>query len=92
MWVAAAQSLATVEQIGIDAIHDHDLALANRFRAGLGLQPGNSAIVMSDAPGAAEKLAHAGIQAAVRGGRLRTSWHVYNTDEDVGRTLDALLA
>lgn len=92
MWVAAAQSLATVEQIGVDAIHDHDLALANRFRAGLGLEPGNSAIVMSDVPGAAEKLARAGIQAAVRGGRLRTSWHVYNTDEDVGRTLDALLA
>jgi selenocysteine lyase/cysteine desulfurase len=90
MWVAAAESLATIEQIGIDAIHDHDLALANRFRAGLGLEPDNSAIVMSDAPGAAEKLAAAGIQVAVRGGRLRTSWHVYNTESDVDSTLEVL--
>jgi len=47
---------------------------------------------MSDAPSAAEKLARAGIQAAVRGGRLRTSWHVYNTESDVDRTLDVLSA
>jgi len=90
MWVAAAQSLATIEQIGVDEINRHDVDLANRFRAGLDLEPSNSAIVMSDAPSAAEKLARAGIQAAVRGGRLRTSWHVYNTESDVDRTLDVL--
>jgi selenocysteine lyase/cysteine desulfurase len=90
MWVAAARTLAIIEEIGVEAIHEHDVRLANRFRAGLGLEPENSAIVMSDAPGAAEKLAAAGIQAAVRGGRLRTSWHVYNTGEDVERTLDVL--
>jgi selenocysteine lyase/cysteine desulfurase len=32
-----------------------------------------------------------GTRAAVHGGRLRTSWHVYNTDEDVERTLDVLV-
>ncbi len=88
MWVATAPALATIERIGVEAIHEHDLALANAFRAGLGLQPSNSAIVFSDVEGAAEKLADAGIQAAVRGGRLRTSWHVYNTMADVERTLD----
>lgn len=92
MWVASAPALAVLEQIGVDTIHAHDLALANRFRAGLGLEPSDSAIVMSDAPGAAEKLARAGIQASVRGGRLRTSWHVYNSEEDVDRTLDVLSA
>ena len=92
MWVAAAPTLAIIEEIGKQAIHAHDVGLANRFRAGLGLEPGDSAIVMSDAPGAAEKLAAAGIQAAVRGGRLRTSWHVYNTERDVDRTLDVLSA
>ena len=92
MWVAAAPTLAIIEKIGMQAIHAHDMRLANRFRAGLGLEPGDSAIVMSDAPGAAEKLAVAGIQAAVRGGRLRTSWHLYNTERDVDRTLDALSA
>lgn len=90
MWVASAPTLAVLEQIGVDAIHAHDVALANRFRAGLGLEQGDSAIVMSDAPGASEKLAAAGIQAAVRGGRLRTSWHLYNTEGDVDRTLDVL--
>jgi selenocysteine lyase/cysteine desulfurase len=90
MWVAAAPTLAAVEEIGVDAIHAHDVGLANRFREGLGLEPEDSAIVMSDIPGAAERLEHAGIRAAVRGGRLRTSWHVYNTEADVERTLDVL--
>jgi selenocysteine lyase/cysteine desulfurase len=91
MWVATAPALAVVEEIGVEAIHAHDLALANRFRAGLGLEPGDSAIVFADTEDAAERLERAGIRAAVRGGRLRTSWHVYNTDEDVDRALDALL-
>jgi len=47
---------------------------------------------MSGAPGAAQKLANAGNQAAVRGGKLRTAWYVYNTERDVDRTLDALSA
>lgn len=89
-WIVAAQSLVVLEEIGIPAIHTHNVGLANRFRAGLGLEPANSAIVMSDAPGAAEKLAAAGIQAAVRGGRLRTSWHVHNTESDVDQTLEVL--
>ena len=90
MWVATAPALATIEGIGVDAIHAHDVGLANRFRAGLGLGPGNSAIVFCDVENAAEKLERAGIRAAVRGGRLRTSWHVYNTEAHVERTLDVL--
>ena len=90
MWVATAPALATIEEIGVDAIHAHDVGLANRFRAGLGLGPGNSAIVFCDVENAAEKLERAGIRAAVRGGRLRTSWHVYNTEAHVERTLDVL--
>ncbi len=90
MWVATAPALATIEEIGVDRIHEHDVGLANRFRAGLGLEPGDSAIVFYDVEGAAEKLERAGIRAAVRGGRLRTSWHVYNTTGDVDRTLDVL--
>ena len=89
-WVGAAPALALLEEIGVTAIHEHDLRLANRFRAGLGLEAGESAIVFVDAPGAAEQLAQAGIRAAVRNGRLRTSWHVYNTDEDVERALAVL--
>lgn len=89
-WVGAAPALALLEEIGIAEIHAHDLGLANRFRAGLGLEPGDSAIVFVDMPEAADRLERAGIRAAVRGGRVRTSWHVYNTAADVDRTLDAL--
>jgi selenocysteine lyase/cysteine desulfurase len=90
MWVATAPALATIEDIGVESIHEHDLALANEFRSGLGLEPGDSAIVFCDVEDAAEKLDRAGIRAAVRGGRLRTSWHVYNTHADLERTLDVL--
>ena len=91
MWVATAPALAVIEEIGVDAIHEHDLTLANRFRAGLGLESSNSAIVFCDnSEGAADRLARAGVQAAVRGGRLRTSWHVYNTVADVERALEVV--
>jgi selenocysteine lyase/cysteine desulfurase len=89
-WVGAAPALALIEEIGVATIHAHDLRLANRFRAGLGLEAGNSALVFLDAPEAAEQLERAGIRAAVRNGRVRTSWHLYNTEEDVDRTLAAL--
>jgi selenocysteine lyase/cysteine desulfurase len=85
-----SRSLAVLEEIGIEQIHEHDVGLANRFRAGLDLDPSDSAIVFCDIEGAADKLERAGIRAAVRGGRLRTSWHVYNTAADVDRTLDVL--
>ena len=90
MWVATAPALAAIEGIGVESIHEHDLELANGFRSGLGLEPSDSAIVFCDVEDAAAKLEKAGIQAAVRGGRLRTSWHVYNTHADVERTLDVL--
>jgi len=89
-WVGTKPALEVIEQIGIEAIHGHNLALANRFRAGIGLQPAHSAIVCADLPGAAERLQQAGIIAAVRGGLLRTSWHVYNDADDVDTVLDVV--
>lgn len=91
-WVGALPALRLVQELGVAAIGAHDVRLANRFREGIGLPPGSSAIVSADLPGAAEQLEHAGIMAAVRGGRLRTSWHVYNGDDDVDATLAALRA
>jgi selenocysteine lyase/cysteine desulfurase len=89
-WIGAAPALALLEEIGIDAIHEHNLRLANRFRAGLELPEGDSALVFVDAGDAADRLEQAGIRAAVRNGRLRTSWHVYNTEADVDHALTAL--
>jgi selenocysteine lyase/cysteine desulfurase len=90
-WVGTAPVLELIEQIGVPAIHDHDVGLANRFRAGLGLEPGDSAIVSAEVDDAAARLERAGIVAAMRGGRLRTSWHVYNNEGDVDRVLEVLL-
>lgn len=89
-WVGTAPALEVVNRVGVEAIHAHDVGLANRFRAGLGLPPGDSAIVSADVPGAAERLARAGIQAAARAGRLRASFHVYNTEADVDAALGYL--
>jgi selenocysteine lyase/cysteine desulfurase len=89
-WVGTQPALALVNAIGVEAIHDHDVGLANRFRAGLGLEPSDSAIVSAEVAGARERLEAAGIVAAERGGRLRASWHVYNTEADVDAALDAL--
>lgn len=89
-WVGTEPALEVVEQIGVESIHAHNVALANRLRAGLGLEPGDSAIVSVDVPGAGERLQSHGIIAAIRGGRLRTSWHIYNDEADVDRVLELL--
>jgi selenocysteine lyase/cysteine desulfurase len=89
-WVGTQPALELLNRIGIDAVYAHDVSLANRFRAGLGMEPSNSAIVSADLPDAADRLARAGIVAALRGGRLRVSWHVYNTEHDVDVALEAL--
>jgi selenocysteine lyase/cysteine desulfurase len=89
-WVAAAPTLELVEEIGVAAIGAHNVALANRFLTGLGRPPGDSAIVTVEVPNAEEKLAAAGVRAAVRAGRVRASFHVYSTEADVDMALDAL--
>lgn len=91
-WVGTAPALELLEELGVEEIHAHDVALANRFRAGLDLPPGDSAIVSTSLPGAAERLERAGIRAAVRASSLRVSFHVYNTEADVDDALQALTA
>jgi selenocysteine lyase/cysteine desulfurase len=89
-YVGAAPALELVEEIGVGPIGAHNVALANRFLAGLGQPPGDSAIVTVDVPGAEERLARAGVRAAVRAGRVRASFHVYSTQADVDLALNAL--
>jgi selenocysteine lyase/cysteine desulfurase len=88
-WVAAVPALELIERVGIERIREHDVGLANRLREGLGLEPGDSAIVTTEV-GNVERLESAGIIAPVRAGRLRTSWHAYNSEADVDRVLDVL--
>jgi selenocysteine lyase/cysteine desulfurase len=90
-WVGTEPALALLNEIGVETVYEHDLRLANRFRAGLGLEPSDSAIVSTAFPDATEKLARAGIMAAARAGKLRASFHLYNTEADVDAALTALL-
>ena len=90
-WVGHAPALDLLLEVGIDRIHAHDLALADAFRDGLGLPPGDSAIVSVPCPpDVPARLAAAGIRAAVRAGRLRLSFHLHNADSDVEAALRAL--
>lgn len=90
-WHMAATTLETFEDLGIETIHEHTLALAGRLRAELGLEPANSAIVSLSVPvGAAELLERAGVKTSVRNGRMRLSCHLYNDDQDIDRTLEVL--
>ena len=89
-FVGSAPALELVEEIGVAAIYDHNVRLADRFLAGLGKPPAGSAIVVVDVPDAEAKLDRAGIRAAVRAGRVRASFHVYSTDHDVDLALEAL--
>ncbi|MFE1511382.1 aminotransferase class V-fold PLP-dependent enzyme [Streptomyces sp. NPDC058726] len=90
-------SLELVEEIGVDAVRAHDLALADRFRAGLaGLgrtpvpAPGSPIVSVPGLGALQPELAAAGIQVSNRAGNLRASFHLYNTEDDVDRLLDVL--
>ncbi|HVL93151.1 MAG TPA: aminotransferase class V-fold PLP-dependent enzyme [Acidimicrobiales bacterium] len=89
-WVGTTPALELLLSVGVDAVHRHDVALADRFRAGLGMAASDSAIVSVQVPDAASRLEAAGVRAAVRGGHLRASFHLYNTTDDVDAALDAL--
>jgi selenocysteine lyase/cysteine desulfurase len=89
-YVGAAPSLELLNDLGVDQVFSHNVALADRFLAGLGLPPAGSAIVSVDVPDAERRLEAAGIRAAVRDGRLRASFHLYTTEADVDAALNAL--
>ena len=90
-WHMAATTLEAFERLGIERVHQHNLGLAGRLRAGLGLEDHPSAIVSFDGgESAARQLAAAGVKASVRAGRVRLSCHLYNSENDVDRALEAL--
>ena len=82
-WVGAMPALELLAEVGVEAIHRHNVALANSFRACVGLEPSNSAIVSFDFDGAQERLAGAGVSWSAPQGRTRLSFHLYNTEANV---------
>ena len=90
-WVAAAPAVRLLAQVGTQSLHRHALGLANRFRAGIGLEPADSAIVSLATDGdAADAMAAARIKASARAGRLRLSFHVSTSDQDADLAADVL--
>jgi selenocysteine lyase/cysteine desulfurase len=83
-WVTAAPSLRLLASVGMQAVHDHSVGLANRCREQLGLRIAESAIVsLPVADTAATAMADAGVVGAMRAGRLRLAFHLCNDDRDV---------
>lgn len=92
-------SLELLEEIGVDAVHAHDVGLADRFRAGLaGLghepvaAPGSAIVSVPGLGHRQGELSRAGIEVSDRAGNLRAAFHLYNTAAGVDRLLDALTA
>ena len=89
-WVGTVPALDLLAEVGIDAIHRHDVGLANALRARLGMPPGDSAIVSVSVGDGLAGLAAANIKAAVRAGGVRLSFHLHNTEADVDAVARAL--
>lgn len=88
-WIGTEPALRLIDQIGVEAIHRHDVGLANMLRTELGLGESNSAMVTIPMDNADLLAAH-GIEAAVRSGSVRVGFHLYNTADDVDRLLEAV--
>lgn len=91
------RSLELVEELGVDAVHAHDVRLADRFREGLASlgheavpAPGSAIVSVPGLGHRQAELSAAGIEVSDRAGHLRASFHLYNTDADVDRLLDVL--
>lgn len=90
-WVTQAPALELLAGIGTPALQAHAVGLANRFRAGVGLAAGDSAIVSVAADDSARaRLQAAGVLASVRAGRVRLAFHLYNTAPDADLAAAAL--
>ncbi|MFK0155744.1 aminotransferase class V-fold PLP-dependent enzyme [Streptomyces sp. NPDC090499] len=91
------RSLDLIEELGLPAVHAHDVGLADRFRAGLAAlghepvpAPGSAIVSVPGLGGRQPELSRAGIEVSDRAGNLRAAFHLFNTPADVDRLLDAL--
>jgi len=89
-WVGAASAIEFLCEIDTQKIYEHNIGLANSFLSALDLAPQNSAIVSLDWRNAEERLRAAGVRTAIRAGKVRASFHLYNDEEDVALAVAAL--
>lgn len=91
--LGAALTTSWLASLDPAAVESHTVGLASRLCDELQLPQQNSAIVSipaEDVAAISERLEHAGIRASVRAGAVRVGFHVYNTEDDLDRLLDAL--
>ena len=89
--LGSALTLPWLASLDTAAVEAHALGLANRLRAELQLPQQDSAIVSIPIADAAGKLGRAGIRASIRAGAVRVGFHLYNTEDDLERLVDALV-
>lgn len=87
--LGAGLTLPWLASLDREAVESHALGLAHLLRAELDLPQEDSAIV-SIPTAAADALRRAGIRASIRAGAVRVGFHLYNTEDDLDRLLDAL--
>jgi selenocysteine lyase/cysteine desulfurase len=89
--VGAAASTGWLAGLDMARVRDHCVRLADTVLTELGHAQGGSAIIsLALTADQAERLTDAGVVSALRGGRTRLSFHLYNTEDDVDRVLGAL--
>ena len=89
-WVGAAGAIEFLARIDANQIHQHNVNLANALLTALDLPKQDSAIITLDRPDAAERLKTAGIRTAIRAGKVRASFHLYNNENDLDLAYNAL--
>ncbi|MCW2687482.1 MAG: selenocysteine lyase [Mycobacterium sp.] len=92
--LAAGLTLPWLASLDRAAVEAHTVGLANRLRTELQLPHDASAIVSIPAgqhAGAADRLERAALRASIRAGAVRVGFHLYNTDDDLDRLLNALV-
>lgn len=88
-WMGTAPALELIADLGIDRIHHHDVALAERTRELLGQPSSPSAIVTIPLQDTSILAAH-GIKGSVRADAVRVGFHLYNDESDVRALVDAV--
>jgi selenocysteine lyase/cysteine desulfurase len=89
-WVGTAAALRLIDEVGVEAIHEHNVTLANEFRGRLSLAASDSAIVSIALPPTTDSSRLQKLSTATRAGRLRVGFHLYNGLEDVDLLVQAL--
>jgi len=87
VWFAQLGAAVTVPWLAgldLEAVRDHCAGLADATLTALGREPRGSAVISLDLTvEQAERLTAAGVVGAIRAGRTRLSFHLYNTMDDV---------